>query len=256
MTIQIDDIFLHLSLQGAEARRLFLARSLFDHFGGTVAYGPMKGFRLDPESSWNAADLGSKMFGLYEQEVLGLLEKRRGDKDILVNLGAADGYYGVGMAKSGGFARTICYVATDAGRQVIAKTATLNGVADRVDIRGEAGSTFPDELAADGIDLARCLVLCDIEGGEFDILTPACLARLKQSILLIELHEFMVDDGDAKAKKLIEDLGRVFNLTFVTMGARDLSGFPELINVNETDRRLICSEGRGRLMTWVFCEPK
>lgn len=256
MTTQIDDLFLHLSLQGAEARRLFLARSLFEHFGGVVGYGPMKGFRLDPESSWNAADLGSKMFGIYEQEVLGMLQTRRGNKDILVNLGAADGYYGVGMVKSGLFAKAICYEATDAGRQVIARTAALNQVTDRVDIRGEAGAGFPDDLAAGGIDPARCLVLCDIEGGEFDILTPECLDKLKRSILLVELHEFMVADGEARAKTLIDDLRGVFNLTFATTGARDLSVFPELINVNDTDRWLVCSEGRGRLMTWVLCEPK
>lgn len=256
MTIQIDDLYLNLSLQGAESRRLFMARSIFDHFGGVIAYGPMKGFRLDPESSWNAADLGSKMFGLYEQEVLAMLQSRRGKTDILVNLGAADGYYGVGMVKGGLFAKSVCYEATEAGREVIAKTAKLNQVTDRLDIRGAADAGFTEDLQASGIDLSRCLILCDIEGGEFDIFSPDCIARLGQAILLIELHEFMVPEGDAKAKTLIDNLRATFNLTFVTTGARDLSKFPELVNVNDTDRWLICSEGRGKLMTWVLCEPK
>lgn len=256
MAIQLDDLYLHLSLQGAESRRLFMARSIFDHFGGVIAYGPLKGFRLDAESSWNAADLGSKMFGLYEQEVLAMLEHRRGKADVLVNLGAADGYYGVGAVKCGMFSKAVCYEATPEGRQVIAKTAALNQVADRIDIRQQAAASFPDELRAGGCDPARCLVLCDIEGGEFDVFTPECIAKLAQATLVIELHEFMVPDGDARAKVLLEALGAVFKLSFATMGARDLSPFPELVNVNDTDRWLICSEGRGRMMTWVLCEPR
>lgn len=256
MTVQIDDLFLNLSLQGAEARRLFLARSIFDHFGGVVGYGPMKGFQLDQASSWNAADLGSKMFGLYEQEVLSLLQMQSGGKDVIVNLGAADGYYGVGLVKAGVFAKSICYEASEAGREVIAKTAALNQVADRVDIRGEARPDFPQVLAAEGIDLSRCLVLCDIEGGEFDILSAECLASLAKSILVIELHEFMVPDGVALAQALIARLERHFNVSFATTGSRDLSAFPELENVNDTDRWLICSEGRGKRMTWAFCTPK
>lgn len=256
MTIQIDDLYLQLSLHGADSRRLFMARSVFDHFGGVIAYGPMKGFRLDPESSWNAADLGSKIFGLYEQEVLTMLQNCRGKTDVLVNLGAADGYYGVGMIKGGLFAKSVCYEATEAGREVIAKTAELNQVADRLDIRGAADAGFTEDLQASGIDLSRCLILSDIEGGEFDVFSPECIAKLRQAVLLIELHEFMVPDGEARAKTLIDDLGAAFKLTFVTTGARDLSKFAELANVNDTDRWLICSEGRAKLMTWVLCEPK
>lgn len=162
MTVPVEDLFLHLSLQGAEARRLFLARSIFDLFQGTIGYGPLRGFKLESESSWNSADLGSKIFGMYEQEVMELLLTQRGNHDICINIGAADGYYGVGLVSSNIFSRSICYELTEAGRQVIAKTAQLNQVTNKVEIRGQATRAFPEELQALGIALPQCLILADI----------------------------------------------------------------------------------------------
>ena len=74
-------------------------------------------------------------------------------------------------------------------------------------------------------------------------------------MLLIELHDFMVNDGDAKKRNLIEMLSEHFSITLLTMGTRDLSPFPELGMLNDNDRWLICSEGRPRHMSWLRCDP-
>ena len=44
-------------------------------------------------------------------------------------------------------------------------------------------------------------------------------------------------------------------LGLLTTGARDLSVFPELRRMRDTDRWLIVSEGRGQLMTWLKLGP-
>lgn len=47
-----------------------LARLLYNRLQGTVGYGPLKGFRLQEQQIWGQGDLGPKLLGLYEQEVL------------------------------------------------------------------------------------------------------------------------------------------------------------------------------------------
>jgi len=46
-------------------RRLELGRELSKRFGSTVAYGPLKGFRLTRNMSWGALDRAGMLLGLY-----------------------------------------------------------------------------------------------------------------------------------------------------------------------------------------------
>ena len=47
-----------------------------------------------------------------------------------------------------------------------------------------------------------------------------------------------------------------FNVTELKMGSRDLSNIPELQKFSDSDRWLMCSEGRGELMSWLRLDPK
>ncbi len=67
--------------------------------------------------------------------------------------------------------------------------AHLNGVLDRLDVRGACDS---NSLNIDLIS-GRCLVLSDIEGNEIKLLDPNESPNLRRSDILIECHPF---DGD------------------------------------------------------------
>ena len=250
-----DDLFEIQSVQALEIRRVFLARSLFDLCSGVVRYGPLKGYILDRDTMWGQGDLAAKLLGSYEQEVMQALVQKRPRYSTLVNLGAADGYYGVGTVKAGIFEKSICYEASDKGRAKIASTATANGVSKDVTVRGAAGAGFPGELAALGVDLKSCAILCDIEGAEFDILTASSIEQLRHSFLVIELHDFMVENGEAKKQALIDALSTYFSVSTLTTQARHPSSFPELDRFSDNDRWLMCSEGRPRRMSWLQCVP-
>ena len=45
------------------------------------------------------------------------------------------------------------------------------------------------------------------------------------------------------------------NRTVIKNAARDLSWIPELDAMNDSDRWLICSEGRPKLMSWLIFAP-
>jgi hypothetical protein len=98
-------------------------------------------------------------------------------------------------------------------------------------------------------------LLCDIEGGEFNLFTRSVFEAFRGSILLIEIHHWH-EGGEAGLVRLKEDASEHFHVTALKTGSRDLSGFPELQILSDTDRWLICSEGRGQLMTFLRLDPR
>ncbi len=54
----------------------------------------------------------------------------------------------------------------------------------------------------------------------------------------------------------MSDAKNFHKVSTITTSSRDLSRFPELRNYEDSDRWLIASEGRPRLMTWLRLDPK
>ena len=55
--------------------------------------------------------------------------------------------------------------------------------------------------------------------------------------------------------RLRADSDDTHTITALVTGARDLSQFRELRMMSDTDRWLLCSEGRPRLMSWLRFDP-
>ena len=118
---------------------------------------------------------------------------------------------------------------------------------------GEADSNFTQNI--DSVDLQRAVLLVDIEGAEFDLLTEQTLEKLKNTVVFVELHDWFFTDGDLKLRRLMQDASIYFKTSTFTTGSRDLSVFPELVTLDDSERWLIASEGRNRLMTWLRLDP-
>lgn len=237
-------------------RRYRLSQRLAATFNSTVAYGPFAGLKLDTNSWWGAADRGSMLLGLYESEVLSWMDSARSGRSILIDLGAADGYYAIGALKAGWVERAYCFEMSEAGRTAIQQNADANGVGDRVTILGTATSSFVDDLVRiHGVDISQCLVLIDIEGAEFDVLTSQTLASLSSAAVVIELHEEPGADP-SKIDALMEMCSTGFDCSVLTTTSRDLSVFPELTNWPDDDRWALCSESRAYQMKWLTLTPK
>jgi hypothetical protein len=246
-------------------RKLFCPKSVYERrheisafwmhtFNGRVQYGPFKGLQMLEQQSWSSGDLAPKLFGLYEQEILDHLERLAHPGRVLIDIGAADGYYAVGALASGLFRRVIAFEGEAPSRASIAKTAALNSVSHHIDIQGLADLNWMTQIAPD--DLAGAVVLIDTEGAEFDLLGSAQLHQLRDCCLIIELHDWMVEDGAAKKRRLLSDLDATHQTLVVKNAVRDLRGRLELETKNDDHRWLVCSEGRGRAMEWLVCEPK
>ena len=99
--------------------------------------------------------------------------------------------------------------------------------------------------------LEKCLFLIDVEGDEFKILHKENIERLRNSVLIIEIHDFV-----SSPKKLLENLSKIFTLHEFTTGSRDLSEIKILEIFHDYEKWLMAQEGRPKKMMWVVCIPK
>jgi len=235
-------------------RRIEISKQLNELFKSTVQYGPFKGLKLSPKTWWGPTDRASMLLGLYEKDVLDSLQDIPSKYTTFIDLGAADGYYGVGVLVNNLFQHSICFEISDEGRQLIRENAQLNNVLHNVEIRGIAKNDFYHAFST--LTLSKAVLFIDIEGAEFELIDKETFNAFHDSIIFVELHDWIFEDGDEKLQKLKNDSISTHIVTALTMGARDLSMFPELYKLNDNDRWLICSEGRGQLMTWLRFDPK
>jgi len=236
-------------------RRIKLGSQLNNMLGGVIKYGPFTGLRLSPLSYWGASDRASMLLGLYEREILDRLERIPITHDVLIDVGAADGYYALGLLASGKTKHSYCFEASEVGQQVIQANALLNGLSSAITVLGIADSNFPSLLArVYSVDLARCLVIVDVEGAEFEILTRTVFQELAGSFLVIELHMWM-QNADEQVSRMLHNCLEWYEVEFLTTTARDLSTFPEISNWPDDDRWILCSEGRRRQPKWLFLTP-
>lgn len=237
-----------------DKRRIILSEEINRLFDSTVRYGPFKGLKFSTDIWWGSADRGSMLLGLYEQEVLESLANVPKKYNTFIDLGAADGYYSIGVLINKLFEYSFCFEISKNGQKVIHKNAELNGVRDKVSIYGIAERTFYEKFTPEL--LSKSVLFVDIEGGEFEIFDKEVFSIFRNSIIFIELHDWFFEDSIVKLDRITTDATQYFNITKITTTSRNLAEFNELKDFGDTDRWLVCSEGRARLMTWYRLDPK
>ena len=237
-------------------RRYHLGQRLSHLLNATISYGPFAGTQLAAMNHWSAADRGSMLLGMYEKEVLAELVRLSEGRDILVDVGAADGYYAIGSLTGGLVSQALCFELDTDGQRMITLQAELNNVQDFVTVLGAADECFVNSLGKHfpkGTD--NCVFLIDIEGAEFELLTYPVLEAISPAPLIIELHDFEPESRQA-AESLIDRVSRYYDSTIIHQGDRNPNQFVELKSWSDDDRWLLCSESRVTRMRWLVCEPK
>lgn len=231
-----------------------LAADLARMVGTTVKHGPFAGFKLDDKAVWGSTDHPLKVLGLYEQPILNIIAKGA-PWNALYNIGAADGFYAVGAVKTGVAQKALAWEMVAQSRDLIAKTAKDNGVADKVEIFGAADEALADATGA-RVPGPKDVVLVDIEGYEYTLLNDDILKRFAKATVIVEMHPFLVPDGDAKEAALIKRAGKHFDVAIVDDAVRDLTGLDDMRGYSDDARWLLVSEARERQMRWLHLTPK
>jgi len=235
-------------------RRLRISKEVFEMKKGVVGYGPLKGLKLMDDAWWGAPDKASMLLGIYEQELLETLcSKPLTERSFFIDIGAADGYYGIGLVMAGLYKKSFCFEISDKGRQTILENARLNRVSEKVEVFGAADNTLVNQLPQGCMDDA--VILVDIEGGEFDVLDEEFLRASQNAYILIEIHNW-IEDFEEKYFNLLLAASRYFEIDTIEPAVRDLTQFSELDEFTDDNRYLICSEGRPNVMRFLRLNPK
>lgn len=105
------------------------------------------------------------------------------------------------------------------------------------------------------LNSTRALVLCDIKGGEFDVLRFETISTLRDCHVIIKLHDFMLSNGAARREETVRNFSDSHRVTIIRQGPRDLSRFRELDEMNDDEHLLIASESRAQAMEWLVATP-
>ncbi len=234
--------------------RADFSEEVYANCKGNVQNGPLKGFFLLDDFSWGGmVDVTAKIFGYYEHQNLAVFTAT--EKKTLIDIGAADGFWGVGLVFAGFFENSICFETRGHGRRVIRRTARANGILDKVQVRGMFDEESQNEFVENTTDPADLFFLIDIEGAEFDMLSHDFLSRFRSSEFLIELHTQGVESGSEKLDQLIKHASEFFDYELITDGVRDASVLDGISGLPDNIRRALLSEGRRYAMQWLHLIP-
>jgi len=235
-------------------KRKLLSQELSAVMNNTIKYGPFAGMIFSRDHWWGNSDRGAMLLGIYEQEILNAIMSVQNKYNVFIDLGAADGYYSIGSLISQKFNVSYAFEISIKGREVIQKNATLNNCSNKLHIFGEATKNFYKSIPKKELDSA--VILIDIEGAEFSLFDSELFSNLKKSIIFIELHDWIFKDGKKKLEILLKEIRPFFKVSTLRTASRDLSRFSELSEYSDSERWLIASEGRPRLMSWLRLDPK
>ncbi len=152
-----------------------------------IMAGPFRGMKYVDEAC--GSSLHPKLLGTYERELFPIVESfRAAPLDLVIDIGAAEGYYAVGLLHAGIARKVIAYEAEESGQRLLRKMATANGVENRLTIKGRcAPADLQREFEALGE--GRALIVMDVEGAESALLDPDLAPGLRRTPVLVELHE-------------------------------------------------------------------
>jgi hypothetical protein len=225
---------------------LWVARRVSDELGLTVRSGPFAGLRYVERAvgAPHLADcLPAKLLGSYEKELHPAMERLlQAGYSTIVNVGAADGYYAVGLALRAPNARVHAFEVDEERRELCEELARLNGVHGRVET---AGACDPAWLAALQDD---CLLIMDCEGCEVRLLGQEQAASLSGSALIVELHDFI----DPRSSRTVADrFAATHRCELISARPRYSGEFPELDFLGWKNRELAINEVRTHPMAWA-----
>lgn len=226
---------------------------LFDLLGGCVKYGPFRGLKLQKNTWWGKSDLGSMLMGFYEKEILDFIDSiEAGQFSTFIDIGAADGYYACGLLHSKKIRKAVCFEKSELGRNVIKNNWLNNDSCGELEIIGEANIDTIKALPTSS--LKNSLILVDIEGYEFELLTDSVLSTFSNCTIIIEIHNW-IDDFLVKYENLLINASKYFNIEPIQQVERSTSTYPELRDLTDDNRLLLVSERRPCLMRFLKLTP-
>jgi hypothetical protein len=194
--------------------------------------------------------LAPKLLGCYEEELHPFIERAISKPyGLVINIGAAEGYYAVGFALRLPGAQVWAFDCDPVAQELCREVAAKNGLSDKVLVRGGCNVRALQEILTDG-----ALVVCDCEGDENVLLDPGLVPLLASCDLLVEAHDGLVPG----VSNLLKDrFGGTHDIEEVESRPREPSGYPALQFLRrKKERWFAVQEFRPLGQKWLFMTPR
>jgi precorrin-6B methylase 2 len=228
-------------------RSKVIANTFISHHGARVLGGPFAGMAYVAEASEGA--LVPRLLGTYESELHPHLQAfAAAGLDAVVDVGCAEGYYAVGLARMMPEVTVHAYDIDEKARAACADLAARNAVADRVLIGGA--------FAPDGFEAfagRRVLVMVDAEGAEVDILQPALSPALAGMNIIVETHDLYRRGALAT---MIERFSPTHDIARIDQQPKTFDLPDWLQKLPHLDQLLAVWEWRAQPTPWLVMTPK
>jgi predicted O-methyltransferase YrrM len=218
-----------------------------------VQAGPFAGMEFPRFAVGRGELLVPQLLGSYELELRAALESViRAAPSTVVDIGASDGYYAVGLARACPASTVYAYEMNFFPARVCRRLAEHNGVGDRVVLRGECRVEDLQRLAPSD----PTFVLSDCEGGEQALMDPEAVPWLRTSRLIVELHDFAAPGIEDTIRTRFEPSHEIEIVQSRRRYVAEHRALMEVPGVGYMDRELGVNEFRPVPIAWAILSRK
>ena len=231
----------------AKWRSGLIANTLAVRSGTTILYGPFKG--MDYSVLAAEGSRSARLIGAYEASLAPIIEQIvTRSYDLVIDVGSAEGYYAVGLARRMPGARILARDDNPKAQALCRDLATANGVGDRVEIGGRM--THADFAICTA---TRAVVICDIEGAEQDLLDPNLAPGLLAADILVEAHDCVNPD---LSQRIAQRFAATHDVQIINRAVDD-RGLPDWMHgLSDLDRLIALWEWRIGPTPWLWMVRK
>lgn len=221
----------------------------------TIKNGPFKGLQYPFLKSIHST-LYPKLLGYYELELHGIFPQIFKKTYVsIVDVGCAEGYYAVGLAKKFPSSTVFAADLLPEAREKTEQMANFNGlkVSDKFHVLEKVDTEF-----LLGLDPAQMhLIFSDCEGYESNLFTENVISHLSSSDFIIELHDFIIPGISDLLKKRFESTHQIKVIQSIddVFRYREIDD-EEIGKIPLLDQRKLLAENRPSQMEWIYCEAK
>lgn len=191
------------------------------------------------------------IFGTYEKDLHFHLQEWIKVQSDLICIGAAEGYYAAGFAIHRSNSNIFAYEQDNYQKNNLLQVCQQNHL-NNIKILDKCSTHSLDKLLK---SLNKSVdIICDIEGGEIDILDLNKVHLLKYARLLVEVHDHLVPKCSYILKQRFEHSHRCIE---ILESDRSIDDFPDnsfVLNhlLSTKQKQKFLNEGRVKKMKWLY----
>jgi hypothetical protein len=218
-----------------------------------VISGPFQGMSYGNLEAHCSA-LHPKLLGSYEMELIPAVRQAIDRQyPAIVDVGAAEGFYAIGLALKIPGAKVIAFEQEEDARKELAALAALNHVADRIEIRARCE---PRDLSEIGIGWG--LMILDCEGYEEKLLSTEVIATLQLWDFLIETHDGICPEVTMRLEERFSKTHQTTRIEIINdLNRVDHFELDAIAGLTRRQKDRLLAEGRQHAtVRWLSCQSR